>query len=118
MTSDISRGMSRCICRSVNPVRRFVTIDDRTAVFILFMALNDRSAEQLVTGRVHKILSSARMLGNIAVACRRVYVGVFGKLASPCRLSSCCHFIHQQCSSPSKQSRDGRSSYISASCRI
>ena len=107
MTSEISREMSRCICRRANPVRRSVPINDRTAVFIGFMALNDRSAEQLVTGSVHKIVRSARMLGNIAVACRRACVGVLGKLASPCWLSSCCHFIHQQCSSPSRQSRDG-----------
>ena len=34
-------------------------------VFIRFTALNDRSAEQVVTGSVHRILSNARMLGNI-----------------------------------------------------
>ena len=84
-----------------------VPIDDHKAVFISFTALKDLSAEQLVTGNVHRIQISVRMLGNIVVACRSACVGMLGNLICPC---SCCHFIYQQCSSPSMQSRGGRSS--------
>ena len=48
---------------------RSVPIDEHRAVLILFTALKDLSAEQLVTGNVQRILSSAHTLGNIVVAC-------------------------------------------------
>ena len=98
------------MCRRASPVSRSVPMDDRRVVFIRFTALNDRSAEQVVTGSVHRILSNARMLGNIEVECLRACVGVVGKLVCPCSLYCCCHFIHQQCSSLSMQDGDGRSS--------
>ena len=75
--------MSRCICRRASPLSRSVPIDDRRAVFIRFTALKDLSAEQLVTGNVHRILARARMLGNIVVAWRRACVGELGKLTCP-----------------------------------
>ncbi len=68
------------MCRSDSPVSRSVVIDDRTAVLILFRPLKDLSAEQLVTGRVHNILTKALMLGNMVVACLRVTVGLCGRL--------------------------------------
>ena len=100
----------RCMCRSDSPVSRSVVIDDRTAVLILFRPLKDLSAEQLVTGRVHNILTKALILGNMVVACLRVTVGLRGRLLSPWSLQYCSHFICQQCSSLSIQVGDGRSS--------
>ena len=99
--------MSRCMC---SPVNCSVVIDDRIAVLNRFSPLNDLSAEQLVTGSVHKILTKARMLGYMPVACLRVTVGLRGRLLSPCSLRCCSHFICQQCSSLWMQSGDGRSS--------
>ena len=70
--SDVSKGVSRCMCRRASPVSRSVPMDDRRVVFT---ALNDRSAEQVVTGSMQRILSNARMLGNIEVECLRACVG-------------------------------------------
>ncbi len=61
------------VYRSDSPVSRSVVVDDRTA---LFRPLKDLSAEQLVTGRVHNILTKALMLGKMVVACLRVTVGL------------------------------------------
>lgn len=52
----ISIGMSQCICRRDNPISLSVVIDDHIAVLICLSPLNELSAEQLITGRVHKIL--------------------------------------------------------------
>lgn len=55
------------MCRSVSPVNRSVTIEDRRGVLILLSALKDLSAEQLVTGKVHMMAISTLMLGYIGV---------------------------------------------------
>ena len=68
MKLEILREMSWCICRRANLVRCSVPMDDFMVVFSHFTALNNHSAEQLVTGSVHKILRSACMLGNIVEA--------------------------------------------------
>ena len=64
--------MSRWTVRSVSPVCRGVVIEDRKAVFIRFSPLKDLSAEQVVIGRVHKMLTSALMFGYMDVTCLRV----------------------------------------------
>ena len=66
---------------SVSPVSRCVDIEDLRAIFIRFSPLKDLSAEQLVTGRVHMILTSALKFGYIEVVCLRVVVGIDGKLS-------------------------------------
>ena len=71
-----STGVSQCMCRRVSPVNHSVVIDDRIAVLIRFSPLNDHSAEQLVTGSVHKILTKARMLGYMHMACLKVTGGM------------------------------------------
>ena len=68
MNSSTAAGMStdipRCMFSSVSPVSRCVDIDDRRAIYIRFTPLKDLSTKQLVTGRVHKILTSALILGT------------------------------------------------------
>ena len=64
IASAMSTGMSRCTVRSVNPVSLCVVIDDRKGDLIRFRLLKDLSAEQLVTGRVHRILISALTFGS------------------------------------------------------
>ena len=119
IAAEMSTEISRWMWRRVNPVNRSVTIDERRGVLILLSPLNDLSAEQLVTGSVHKIVTNALILGYIGVTWRSVTVRVEGKLASPFSLSSCCHFNRQQCSSLWTHSGDGKSSlYISASCMV
>ena len=76
----------RCTERSVSPVSRCVVIVDLNGVFVLFRLLNDRSAVQLVTGRVQSMLANARMLGNIELACLRA-AGQDGRLLCPWSLS-------------------------------
>ena len=115
----MSTGISRCTVRSVSPVSRCVVMADRKGVLIRFRLLNDLSAEQLVTGRVHRRLIKALMLGNIDVACLRAAAGLEGKLLCPCSFRCCCHFIIQQCTSEVTQCGDGRSSwYMSTSSLI
>ena len=63
MAAGMSTGMSWCTVKSVSPVSHSVVMDDRKAVLIRFSPLKDRSAEQVVTGRVHKILNKALILG-------------------------------------------------------
>ena len=55
-------------------------MDERNGVLIRFRLLNALSAEQLVTGRVHRMLTNALIFGNIVVACLRVTAGLDGKL--------------------------------------
>ena len=99
-----------CMFSNVSPVSPCVDIDDRRAIFIRFSPLKDTSAEQLVTGRLHKILTSALIFGYIEVVRLRVVVGVDGKLSRPCSFRYCCHLICQQSNSLLMQSGDGRSS--------
>ena len=108
IASPMSTGMSRCTVRSVNPVSCCVVMDDRNGVLIHFRLLKDLSAEQLVIGRVHRMLISALMFGYIDIACLRAAAGLNGKLLCPCSFRCSCHFICQQCSSESTQPRDGR----------
>ena len=56
-----------------------VVMDDRNAVLKRFSPLKDLSAEQLVTGSVHSIVTNALMLGYIELACLTVTTGVDGK---------------------------------------
>ena len=63
-----------------------------------------------MTGRVHKILTSALIFGYIEVVCLRVVVGVDGKLSWPCSFRYCCRVICQQSNLLLMQSGDGRSS--------
>ena len=93
IAAAISTGMSRCTVKSVSPDSRCVPMDDRKAVLILFIPLKDLSAEQLVTGRTHRIVHKALILGYIAVACLRASVGLLGKLLLPCSWRCCCHFM-------------------------
>ena len=113
MNLSTAAGMStdilRCMFSSVSPVSHCVNIDDRRAIFIRFSPLKDLSAEQLVTGRVHKILTSNLIFWYIEVVCLRVVVGVDGKLSWPCSFRYCCHLICQQSSTLLMQSGDGRS---------
>ena len=77
--------MSRCKWRSVNPDSRPVVMDERMADLILFSPLKDLSAEQLVTARVHKMLTKTLMLGYMTDMFLRVSVSVEGKLFCPYR---------------------------------
>ena len=63
MISGMSMSMSLCRCRSASDVSRSLLIVDLSAVLILFRPLNDRSAEQEVTGSVQRISSST--LGKV-----------------------------------------------------
>ena len=86
MNSSTATGLSTDISlymfSSVSPVGRCVDIYDRRSIFIRFSpSLKDLSAEQLVTGRVHNILTSSLIFGYIKVVCLRVVVGVDGKLS-------------------------------------
>ena len=67
----------------MSPVKRELVIADLNSVFILFSPLKDLSAEQLVTGRVQRILTRAVMLGYIGPTCLNVSVRLVGKLLSP-----------------------------------
>ena len=57
-----------------------MVIEDLKAVLIRLSPLKDLSAEQLVTGRVHKMLIKALMFGYIAKVCPSVVVGLNGRL--------------------------------------
>ena len=46
-----------------------MVINDRKVVLMRLSPLKDVSAEQLVTGRVHKMLINARILGYIVEVC-------------------------------------------------
>ncbi len=52
---SISLGMTLCKRNSESPVSLLVVLDDLVAVLIRLRPLNDRSAEQLVTGSVHNV---------------------------------------------------------------
>jgi hypothetical protein len=113
----MSIGISRWIFKMESPESLCVVMEDRNAVFDRFSPLNDRSAEQLVTGKVQRIVINTLMFGYIDVACLRVMVGVTGKLLNPYSVKHCCHFTFQQSSSLRKHRGEGRSSaYKSASC--
>ena len=60
-----------------------VVIEERSNVFVLFKLLNDRSAEQVVTGRVANMVNKTLMLGYILVVSGSVLLGQSGRLASP-----------------------------------
>ena len=60
-----------------------VVIEERSDVFVLFRLLNDRSAEQVVTGRVANMVNKTLMLGYILVVSGSVLLGQSGRLASP-----------------------------------
>ena len=60
-----------------------VVIEERSDVFVLFRLLNDRSAEQVVTGRVANMVNKTLMLGYILVVSGSVLLGQYGRLASP-----------------------------------
>ena len=60
-----------------------VVIKERSNVFVLFRLLNDRSAEQVVTGRVANMVNKTLMLGYILVVSGSVLFGQSGRLASP-----------------------------------
>ena len=64
MISGMSMSRSLCRCRSASDVSRSLLIVDLSAVLILFRPLNDRSAEQEVTGSVQRISSSTLMFGK------------------------------------------------------
>ncbi len=53
-----------------------MVIEDLKAVLICLSALKDLSAEQLVTGGVHKMLIKALMFRYIAEVCLIVVVGL------------------------------------------
>ena len=76
-------GISRCMCTSKSLDSLSVVIHERKTVLTRFSPLKDRSAEHVVTGRVHRILTSVVMLGHIQVVCRRVSLGVDGRLFWP-----------------------------------
>ena len=50
---------------------------------ILLRPLKDFSAEQLMTGRVQRILTRDVTLGNIELTCFKVSVRLVGKVLSP-----------------------------------
>ena len=58
-----------------------VVIEERSDVFVLFRLLNDRSAEQVVTGRVANMVNKTLMLGYIRVVSGSVLLGQSGRLA-------------------------------------
>ena len=88
--------MSLCKWRSDNAVSRSFPMVDLRAVLMRLSPLKDRSEEQLVTGKVHKINSKALMFGNIDVACGKDRDGVVGKDVWPCKVCCCFHFMCQQ----------------------
>ena len=53
---------------------------DLKGVLILLNPLKDLSAEQLVTGKVQRILTRAVMLGNMGLTCLKVSARFVGKL--------------------------------------
>ena len=57
-----------------------MVIEDLEAALIRLSPLRDLSAEQLVTGRVHKMLIKALIVGYIAEVCLIVAVGLNGML--------------------------------------
>ena len=60
-----------------------VVIEERSDVFVLFRLLNDRTSEQVVTGRVANMVNKTLMLGYILVVSGSVLLGQSGRLASP-----------------------------------
>lgn len=65
-------SMSLCRWRSASEVRRSLLIVDLSVVLILFRPLNDRSAEQEVTGSVQSMPNSSVIFGNSELARGRV----------------------------------------------
>ena len=57
-----------------------MVIEDLKAVLTRLSPLKDLSAEQLVTGRVHKMLIKALMFGYIAEVCLIVVVVLNGRI--------------------------------------
>ena len=57
-----------------------MVIEDRKAVLMRLGPLKDLSAEQVVTGRVHKMLIKALIIGYMAEVCLIVVVGHNGRL--------------------------------------
>ena len=110
MAAGMSTDISRFMFSNVSPVSRCVDIDDQGAIIIRFSLPRTLSSEQLDTGRVHKILTSALIFRYIEVVYQRVVVGVDGKLSWPCSFRYCCHLMCQQSNSLMMQSGDGRSS--------
>ena len=76
----ISRAKSRWTARKLSSDKRAPDIDERNVVFVRFSPLNDLSAEHVVTGSVHKMLSSTRMFGYIELAYLSAPKGLEGKL--------------------------------------
>ena len=76
-------SMSLCRWRSASDVRRSLPIIDLSAVLILFKPLNDRSAEQEVTGSVQSMRNSSVIFGNSELARGRVKERVVGSDCSP-----------------------------------
>ena len=58
-----------------------VVIEERSDVFVLFRLLNDRTSEQVVTGRVANMVNKTLMLGYIRVVSGSVLLGQSGRLA-------------------------------------
>ena len=58
------------MCNRVSPLSLLLVILDRNGVIRL---LNDLFAEQVVKGRVHRILTRAEMLGYMILTCLRVH---------------------------------------------
>ena len=71
-------------------------MEDRKAVFVHFSLLKDLSADQLVTGRVHKMVTNTLMFGYTEVTCLKVVVRLDNKLQCPRSVRCCCHFNFQQ----------------------
>ena len=76
MIAETSIGMSRWMFSNANPLSLVLPIVVRRELLILFSPLKERSEEQLVTGKVHKIVNITLILGNIEVAWRRAAIGV------------------------------------------
>ena len=74
--------MSRWMCNKVSPLSLLFVILDQNVVFILFKLLNNLSAEHVVMGRVHRILTRATMLGYMLLMCLGVRMRLLGKLFS------------------------------------
>ena len=109
--------ISLWIERSDNPVNLSVVIVDRNGDLVCLSTLNDLSAEQVVTGKVHRMVIRVFILGYIEVVCFKVSKGEEGKLAFPYLFSCSCHFIFQHSSSLCKLLGDGKSCwYIFKSC--
>ena len=91
-------------------------MEERSDVLVLFKVLNDRSAVQLVTGSVAKMVRRTFMFGYMVDVCGRVFLGQSGRLVRPWFLECSCHFTSQISHSLLKESGDGRSAlYNSAS---